>query len=265
MENISIIYSVITLAGLGVLFGILITLASKKFEVVKDDRLEKLLELLPKANCGGCGYAGCDAYAKKMSNGDAPPDLCNLCNKETIAELGKILGIKIKEKENVTAYVLCCGDSANTTEKYLYDGMKSCISAFKASGGYKSCLYACLGFGDCVNVCKFDAIHIKNGVAEVDLGKCVGCGVCVNSCPKNLIQLVPKTAKYVVKCSSADNGKDTKNNCRAGCIACGICKKNCPSDAIDIVNNRAVINYKKCTSCGICKEKCPKYIIKDKK
>ncbi len=260
----SIIYSVVSLAGLGLLFGILITFASKKFEVEKDDRVEKLLEILPNGNCGGCGFAGCQAYAQAIVDGSAEPNLCSACSSEASAKIGEILGIKIEEKEPVTAYVMCCGNSENTTAKYEYDGSSNCISAARVSGGFKSCSYACLGFGNCVDACKFDAMHIENGIASVDLEKCGGCGACVKACPKGLVQLVPKAAKYVVKCSSKDKGVDTKNNCKAGCIGCRICEKNCPSDAIHVVDNVAVIDYGKCTSCGICAEKCPKHIITEK-
>lgn len=257
----SIVYSVIALAGLGLLFGILITFASKKFEVEKDERVEKLLEVLPNGNCGGCGFAGCKAYATAVVAGEAPPDLCTVCSGEAVQKIGEILGVKIQEKEAVTACVMCCGNGTNTDEKYIYDGVKNCVSAMRVSGGFKSCAYACLGFGNCVDVCNFDAIHIVDGIADVDLEKCVGCGACVKACPKSLIQLVPKTSKYAVKCSSADKGVDTKNNCKAGCIGCKICEKNCPSDAIHVENNRAVIDYRKCVSCGICVEKCPRHII----
>ncbi len=261
----SILYSVIALAGLGLLFGILITFVSKKFEVEKDERVEKLLELLPNGNCGGCGFAGCSAYAQAVADGRAEPNLCSICSPDAVAEIGKILGVKIKGKEHVTAYVMCCGNGDNTTEKYLYDGIDNCISAAKISGGFKSCSFACLGFGNCVDVCKFNALSIKDGIAYVNVEKCVGCGACVNACPKGLIQLVPKSAKYVVRCSSRDKGAETKNSCRAGCIACKICEKNCPSDAISVENNIAVIDYKKCTSCGMCADKCPRHIILKKK
>lgn len=260
----SIVYSVIALAGLGLLFGILITFASEKFEVKKDERVEKLLEVLPNGNCGGCGFAGCVAYATAVVAGEAPPDLCTVCSEEDIKKIGEILGVKIQHKEAVTARVMCCGNADNTTEKYLYDGVKNCVSAIRVSGGFKSCAFACLGFGNCVNACNFDAIHIAGGVAEVNTEKCVGCGACVKACPKGLILLVPKTAKYVVKCSSKDKGIDTKNSCKAGCIGCKMCEKNCPSDAIHVENNLAVIDYKKCTSCGVCAQKCPRHIIVEK-
>lgn len=257
----SIVYSVVALAGLGLLFGILITFASKKFEVEKDDRVEKIIEVLPNANCGGCGYAGCSAYAQAVVDGKAQPDLCSVGNAETMAKIGEILGIEIEEKELMAAYVLCCGNADNTTVKYSYDGVKNCINGSRVAGGFKSCTYACLGFGNCVDVCAFDAIHIVDGIAEVDADKCTGCGACVSACPKGLVKLLPKSAVYVVKCSSKDKGVDTKNNCKAGCIGCKICEKNCPADAIHVEDNRAVIDYTKCTSCGNCAEKCPKKVI----
>lgn len=259
-----IIYSVVSLAGLGLLFGIMITFASKKFEVEQDDRVEKIVEVLPNANCGGCGYAGCGAYAKAVVEGNAAPDLCSAGGAEVASKIGEILGVEIVDKEPVTAYVMCCGSAENTAPKYQYDGIDNCIAAARVSGGYKGCSFACLGFGNCVDACKFDAISVKNGIADVDTEKCVGCGACVKACPKALIHLVPKSAKYVVKCSSKDKGVDTKNNCKGGCIGCKICEKNCPSEAIKVVDNVAVIDYSKCTSCGICAQKCPRKIIKEK-
>lgn len=260
----SIVYSVVALAGLGLVFGILITFASKKFEVQKDERVGKITELLPGANCGGCGYAGCGAYAQAIVDGNAEPNLCNSCPSENLGKIAGILGVEIKASEPVKAYVMCCGNSENTTEKYLYDGVKNCVSAMKISGGFKSCIYACLGFGNCADVCANSAIKITDGVAEIIGEKCGGCGACVNACPKGLIKLVPISAKYVVKCSSKDKGIDTKNSCKAGCISCKICEKNCPNDAIHVENNVAVIDYRKCISCGICKEKCPRHIIVEK-
>lgn len=257
----SILYSVIALAGLGLLFGILITFASKKFEVKKDDRVEKITELLPGANCGGCGFAGCSAYAQAIVDGKAEPNLCNSCSSDKLGEIAEILGVEIKMAEPCIAYVMCCGNSENTTEKYNYDGVKNCVSAMRISGGFKSCQYACLGFGNCAEVCTNNAIKITDGVAEVIEEKCGGCGACVKACPKGIIALVPKSAKYVVKCSSKDKGIDTKNSCKVGCISCKLCEKNCPSDAIHVENNVAVIDYKKCTSCGACADKCPRHII----
>ena len=247
----SILYSVIALAGLGLLFGILITFASKKFEVKKDDRVEKILELLPNGNCGGCGFAGCSAYAQAVVEGKAAPDLCSAGGSTVAKKIGEILGVEVGEKESVAAYVFCCGNSENTTEKYIYDGVDNCISAARVSGGFKAC-------------CNFDAIHIVDGIAKTDLEKCVGCGACVKACPKGLISLVPAAAKYVVKCSSKDKGIDTKNSCKVGCISCKLCEKSCPSDAIHVEDNIATIDYRKCTSCGICADKCPRHIIVNK-
>ena len=133
--------------------------------------------------------------------------------------------------------------------------------AFVPNGGPKSCNYGCLGFGNCVKACPFDAIHVVDGVAVVDKDACKACGKCVAACPKHLIELLPVSAKNIVQCSSKDKGKDVMKACSVGCIACHLCEKNCPSDAVHVVDNVAYIDQEKCTKCGLCAEKCPKKII----
>lgn len=172
--------------------------------------------------------------------------------------MGKALS-KTVEK---VAIVMCRGNCDLAIDKYEYHGVSDCLAANKLSGGQKACSFGCLGHGTCVNVCKFDAICIENGIAYIDHEKCTGCGMCAKVCPKNVIELVPKNRKVTVLCKSEDSGKEVNSVCKGGCIACRICAKNCESGAISIENNLALIDYEKCVECGICADKCPKGVIK---
>jgi len=256
-----ILYAAIILGGAGLVCGLLLAVAAKYLAVEVDERAEAITELLPGANCGGCGYAGCAAYAAAVVAGEAAPDCCSAGGASVVKGIAEIMGVEANIKEPMVATVLCNGTANAAVLRYEYEGVLDCVAAARLGGGQKACAYACLGFGNCVKACPFGAITVENGVAKVDKEKCTGCGACVKACPKSVIALIPANNKYYVGCSSKDKGAAMKDKCSAGCIGCRICEKNCPSEAIAVKDNLAVIDYAKCTSCGICAEKCPKKII----
>lgn len=257
-----ILIPILIVGGMGIIFGGILGFASKIFAVKVDERVPQILEILPGANCGNCGFAGCSAYANALCAGGVKTNLCPACSGDASEKIAEILGVEADESEKMVARVRCSGSTENAAFKYIYDGPCDCHSAAKLGGGEKLCSFACLGFGSCVKACRFDAISVQDGVAIVDEEKCVGCGGCVKECPKNVIALMPAKSKYAVACQSAEKGKFTRQNCQVGCIGCGICAKNCPKDAITVENNIAVINQEKCVGCGICASKCPRKIIK---
>ncbi len=255
-----ILIPILILVAIGVLCAVLLTLASVFFSVKEDERAAEIRDCLPGANCGSCGFSGCDGYAKALSEGKT--DRTNLCTPGgdgVAAKIAGILGVAAEDVIEKVAYVACngtCGDDRDV-KKYDYEGTKTCKAANMNYSGDRYCTFACLGYGDCARVCPRGAICIENGVAHVDPRKCIGCGICERECPNHLIHLVPDVTRVVVKCSNHDKGALTRKYCINGCIGCGKCQKNCPSDAIHVENNLAVIDYDKCTGCGLCKDGCP--------
>ncbi len=264
MDYMGILKAVLALAGIGLLFGVILSIASKCFAVEKDERFDEIVAMLPGANCGGCGYAGCSALAEAILAGNASPTLCVACNPDTPAQIAEKLGITITQNIRMTALVRCSGGE-HSQNRYIYSGLHDCIAAAKLAGGPKECPYGCLGLGSCVAACQFGALSIKNGVAVVDHEKCTGCLRCVNTCPRHVIVAVPYTADVSVLCSSQQRGADLRKICEIGCLGCKICERTCTHDAIKVINNLAVIDYEKCTGCGECADKCPRHLIKDTK
>lgn len=258
----TIVYAVLTLGVLGALFGAVLAVASKVFEVQKDPRIEEIQGILPGANCGGCGFAGCAACAEAIAGGKAPVNACPVCSGEQTTAIAAIMGVEVTAAERRVAFVKCNGGT-RANKKYEYIGIPDCLAATKIAGnGPLECAYGCLGFGSCVAACKFDAIHINaNGVAEVDREKCTLCRQCMEVCPRHVIIDIPYAADVVVRCASKEKGAVAKNSCAASCIGCKLCEKNCPSDAIHVVDNVPAIDYTKCTSCGTCASKCPRKVI----
>lgn len=253
----SVLTAVIALGGLGCLFGVILAIASKKFHVDVNPKISKIRESLPGANCGACGYPGCDGLAKAISEGNAPVNGCPVANSDAYAKIGEIMGVEASTSEKKVARVLCKGTCDNATEKYDYFGIKDCKAANMISAGSKSCQYGCLGYGTCVTVCQFDAIKVENGVAVVDPDKCTSCGKCIEACPKSIIELVPYNQEVVVDCKNQEFGKSVKVDCKVGCIGCKLCEKKCPFDAIKVENNIARIDYDKCRQCMECVIACP--------
>ena len=256
-----ILLPVLIFIGLGLLMGALLALASKLFAVKKDEKAEAIKECLPGANCGGCGYSGCDAYAAAVSAGDAPVNKCSVGGAEAASKIAQIMGVDAGAQVRMRAQVMCSGTGEYAKKKYIYEGIDDCVAASKIGGGDKMCKNGCIGLGTCVRACPFDAIVVENGVAAVDYSKCKGCGICVSACPKGIIKLIPFDAKHWVGCMSVDDGKNTRKVRDVGCISCKICQKNCPAGAINVDNFVASIDYDKCTGCDICTDKCPRHII----
>lgn len=256
-----ILLPVLIFIGLGLLMGALLALASKLFAVKKDEKAEAIKECLPGANCGGCGYSGCDAYAAAVSAGDAPVNKCSVGGAEAASKIAQIMGVDAGEQVRMRAQVMCSGTGEYAKKKYIYEGIDDCVAASKIGGGDKMCKNGCIGLGTCVRACPFDAIVVENGVAAVDYSKCKGCGICVSACPKGIIKLIPFDAKHWVGCMSVDDGKNTRKVCDVGCISCKLCQKNCLAGAINVDNFVASIDYDKCTGCDICTDKCPRHII----
>lgn len=257
----SIITAVVAFGIIGLIVGVVLSIAAKAFEVKVDPRIEAVTECLPGANCGGCGFAGCSACAEAIVNGEAKIEDCTSINEESLKKISEIMGVESGTFVPKSAVVLCSGTNDCAEKKYDFDGTYSCVEISALAGGDKLCEYACLGYGDCVNVCKFGALSIKNGIADVDREKCTACGMCASVCPRGTIKIMPLNSKITVKCSSKDKGAVMKTKCTAGCIGCGICAKNCPVEAISVTDNLAYVDYEKCIGCGVCAEKCPKKVI----
>ncbi len=259
---IDILIAFAIVGGVGFVLAILLALFSHFFRVAENETAKHLREALPGVNCGACGFKGCDDYASAMAEGKAKPNLCIPGGDDTANELAKILGVEAPDIEEMVAFVHCNGNLSATGDKAVYDGVKSCRAAAGISGGPKSCLYGCMGFGDCASVCPVGAICVDDGIAHVDPTACIGCGLCVKTCPKSIISLVPQTAKTVIMCSSRDKGAEARKICENACIACKKCEKSCPAGAITVTDNLARIDYSKCTLCNLCSEVCPTKCIK---
>lgn len=256
--------TIAVLGGLGLIFGLILAIASKVFAVDEDPRKELLMEIMPGANCGACGFAGCSAYADAVINGTTVVGACPVGGTEVAEKMARIMGVTdIGAAVRQVAFVRCSGHGSDRS-RYNYEGIQDCLAASRvAAGGPLACQYGCLAYGSCVKVCDFDAITVKDGCAVVNMEKCVGCLKCISACPRNLITVVPYGSDILFKCHSFDKGVDTRAVCDNGCIGCGLCAKACPHGVITVENNLAFIaDYSKCTSCGACIEKCPQKLIR---
>lgn len=245
------------LGGCGILAGALLTAAAKVFHVEVDERIEKIGEALPQANCGACGFAGCADYAAAIVGKGAAADLCRPGGADAAAKIAAIMGTAPSEVVPMTAVVHCNGSCDATQKAFSFDGVQSCKAVKRFYGGDGMCKYGCIGLGDCVSVCGYGAINVVNGAARVTPALCASCGQCVSACPNGIISIKPLAKQVSVLCSSKDNGKNTKLNCKNGCIGCKLCEKKCPVGAITVKDFHAAIDYDKCTSCGACAEACP--------
>ncbi len=249
------------LGGLGLAFGVFLTYFSMRYKVEENPLTGQIFELMPKANCGACGQAGCGLFAELLTEGKVSPEKCAMLPEEDMGKICSILGIEKKEREKKVARVLCHG-GVNAKRKFEYRTIRTCNALSSLFNTNLECAYGCLGLGDCSRICPVDAITMdESGLPVVDEEKCIACGKCVAECPKNIIKLAPADKKVYVACSSTDRGPVVVKVCKTGCIGCGKCVKVCPRDAIVLENNLAVIDYSKCDNCGKCIPECPRKII----
>ncbi len=235
--------AVAVVAGMGVVLGATIGIAAKVFRVETDPRIELVGELLPGANCGGCGKAGCADFAKALVSGEEMPGKCPVCSQEAVSAIAKALGIEAGETEKKVAVVCCSGDNNKTKVNVLYNGVSDCVSASLIAGGPKGCNYGCLGMASCARACPFNAIEMINGLAVVHSHLCVGCGKCVETCPRNLIKLVPVSAKVHVYCSSPEKALVKRKVCDAPCLGCRKCLKAADEGQFSMRGFLAEVNY----------------------
>ncbi|MGG6544200.1 UNVERIFIED_CONTAM: Fe-S cluster domain-containing protein [Prevotella sp. 15_C9] len=265
-----ILIAVIVLGAIALVAAVVLYIISKKFAVDEDPRLETVTEALPGANCGGCGFPGCggmaDALVKGADAGSIEGLFCPVGGQEVMEQVADILGMAVAKTDPMVAVVRCHGTCENRPRVVEYNGMRTCAAIHSTGAGETACGFGCLGCGDCVEACGFDAIHMNpdTGLPEVDDDKCTACGACVKACPRNIIELRkkgPKNRRIYVRCVNKDKGAVALKACKAACIGCGKCLKACAFDAITIDNNLSYIDYNKCKMCRKCVDACPTHAI----
>ena len=260
----TILLAMLVLGVLGGIFGGLLAFASQIFYVKVDPKQAAVREVLAGANCGGCGYPGCDGYAAAVAKGEAPCNRCVAGGAETAAKVAEIMGASNETSEKMVAFVPCSGCEGVAEKRFNYTGPEDCQAAMLFGGkSNKLCTFACIGLGNCVRACQFDAMHIVSGIAQVDRSHCVGCGACVDTCPKSIVKLIPESQRIMPACSSHDKGAAVMKVCTAGCIGCMKCQRECPEGAIVVNQFLAEVDPAKCIGCGKCAEVCPRHIIVD--
>jgi len=265
VDNI-IIISISALGGLGLVSSIILYFVANKFKVFEDPKIDEVEEALPAANCGGCGFPGCRAFAETLvKSGKENKSIdglnCPVGGNDVMQNIGSILGLEVEATDPLIAVVRCNGSLANTPPKIKYEGVSSCAFTHALFAGEGGCQYGCLGEGDCVASCDFDAIHMnpETGLPVVN-DKCTACGACVEACPRDIIELRkkgPKDRRIFVSCINKEKGGPAKKNCDVACIGCSKCEKECKFDAITIDSFLAYIDFQKCTLCRKCVEVCP--------
>lgn len=249
---------VLLVVAIGLVCAVILTIASKVFFVPVDETFALLREELPGANCGACGYAGCDDYANALTEDHSLScSKCPVGGPDVAAKLAAVLGVEAGAAEKEVAVVRCNGTNEAAQKLMDYKGVQTCEAAKQFYGGVMACPYGCMGLGDCTRVCDYDAIQICDGVAVVNRDNCVGCGLCEKACPNSVIKVQPAKNLVVVQCKSEAKGAAVMKACKNGCIGCGKCAKACKFEAITVENNLASIDPEKCKNCGLCAKECP--------
>ncbi len=265
-----IFIAVIALGAIGLVAAVVLYVCSKKFAVKEDPRVSQVAEVLPQANCGGCGFPGCagfaDAIVKGADNGSIDGFFCPVGGQEVMGKVADLLGMAVANTEPMVAVVRCNGTCANRPKIAEYSGLRTCTAMHACGAGETACGFGCLGCGDCVAACQFGAIYIneETGIPEVDEDKCTSCGACVKACPRHIIELRkkgPKGRRVYVSCVNKDKGPVAMKACKVACIGCGKCEKECPFGAITIENNLSYIDPDKCRLCCKCEKVCPTHAI----
>lgn len=259
MNNLSLIFAILSMGGLGLFFSLVLMLMNKKFHVEVDPRIAEVEELLPGTNCGSCGFAGCANFAENLIAGNADLTACSVNSQEAMDKIAKIVGVEAKTTEDKVAVIMCQGGISNVQKKADYLGIKSCVAAALTDGGEYACNYGCIGYGDCIEVCPFDAIHMgEDRIPIIDREKCTGCGKCVEVCPRNIIELHPITRHVFVLCKNRDNPKTARKVCKRACIGCKICERAVNGEGFKVIDNLAEVDYEKYTKEPVLPtEKCP--------
>jgi len=251
-------------AALALILGLTLGFFKQFFAVEEDPIISQVRELLPGANCGACGFPGCDGYAAAVAEKTTGINNCSPGGQNVAQKLAVMVGGNADVKP-VKAFIACGGTWDKSQLKGKYSGVQSCRAAKIATGSIKRCVWGCQGFGDCVKVCKFGALSMGKGhVPIVDTNKCTGCKACMAECPQHIIHAIPEDLKGArTLCSNLNVNKAmVARNCKAGCIKCELCVKNCPEQCIKMVNGIPVVDYAKCTSCGNCVKVCPPKVMK---
>ena len=252
----------VSIGGIGIVLGIVLAYAAKTFHVPVDPKVEAVNDVLPQGNCGGCGYAGCGSYAEAVCKENADITLCAPGGADLVEKIADIMGVEASSTEPMAAYIACQGSPDKAVDRFEYLGPMTCSNAIFVSGGLKACNYGCLGYGDCVNACKFDALYLDETtrLPVVDKDLCVGCGACTKVCPRGVVSMMPKSKSAYIACNSQDKGKIVSSFCEAGCIGCKICSlpKTTPSKAVKMKGNLPFIDYSIEDALIETAEKCPK-------
>jgi Na+-translocating ferredoxin:NAD+ oxidoreductase RNF subunit RnfB len=260
---VSVGFAVVALCATALFFSLLIYVVDRRFKVTEDPLIDEIQDLLPGVNCGGCGYAGCRQFAVALVESRSFKDLyCPVGGNKLVGELSPILEIEAVSFDPTIAVVRCNGTPRNAPQKVVYDGVKNCYIAASVFTGESGCPYSCLGFGDCVSSCNFDAMRMDeiSRLPVVLEDQCVSCGLCVKACPRHIIELRPKgpeNKRIYVNCINREKGAVAIKNCAVACIGCAACIKACRYDAITMDHHLALIDAEKCSLCGDCIPVCP--------